>query len=60
MKKNSVLRLTIENVSSDGNGIARVDGEVIFVPCGAVGDVLEVVITTECAKGESKPTLILK
>ncbi len=47
MKKNSVLRLTIENVSSDGNSIARVDGEVIFVPCGAVGDELEVIIIKE-------------
>lgn len=47
MKKNSVLRLKIENVSSDGNGIARVNGEVIFVQGGAVGDELEVIIIKE-------------
>lgn len=47
MKKNSVIRVKIESVSSEGVGIARVDGEVIFIPSAAVGDELEAVVIKE-------------
>ena len=47
MKKNSILNVKIENMSADGNGVARINGEVIFVPNTAVGDVAEIVIIKE-------------
>lgn len=47
MKKNSILNVKIENMSADGNGVARADGEVIFVPNTAVGDEAEIVIIKE-------------
>ena len=47
MKKNTVLSVKIEAMSADGAGIARVQGEVIFVPATAVGDEAEIVIIKE-------------
>ncbi len=40
LKKNDILDAQITAMSSDGNGIAKIDGFVVFVPCSAVGDVL--------------------
>ena len=40
--KNQVLTLTIESLSSDGNGVAHKDGQAVFVPLTAPGDVAEV------------------
>lgn len=42
LKKNQVVETTITAMSSDGNGIAKVDGMVVFVPYTAVGDQLKV------------------
>ena len=42
--KNNTYRLTIEGYTSDGSGIARADGFVVFVPFAARGDVLDVKI----------------
>ncbi|MBR2473149.1 MAG: 23S rRNA (uracil(1939)-C(5))-methyltransferase RlmD [Clostridia bacterium] len=42
--KNQIYRLTIEGYTSDGSGIARADGFVVFVPFSARGDVLDVKI----------------
>ncbi len=42
--KNQQIELYIENLSNDGNGIGRKDGQVIFVPNTAPGDVAEVKI----------------
>ncbi len=47
MKKNTVFKAEIEAMSADGAGIAKVDGEVIFVPATAVGDEAEIVIIKE-------------
>ncbi len=47
MKKNTVLSVKIEAMSADGAGIARVDGEVIFIPAASVGDEAEIVIIKE-------------
>ena len=47
MKKNTVLSVKIEAMSADGAGIARVNGEVIFVPATAVDDEAEIVIIKE-------------
>lgn len=40
--KNQILRLTIESLSSDGNGVAHCDGQAIFIPGTAPGDVADV------------------
>ncbi len=40
MKKNDIVKLEITALSSDGNGVGRFDGMVIFVPRTAVGDVI--------------------
>ena len=42
MQKNETVTLTIESLSSDGNGVGHTDGYAVFVPCSAVGDVAEV------------------
>lgn len=42
--KNQIYRLTIEGYTSDGSGIARVDGFVVFVPFSARGDIADVKI----------------
>lgn len=43
MKKNDIIRLTITDMTADGSGVGRaVDGEVVFVPDTAVGDVCDV------------------
>ena len=38
LKKNQVEEAVITAMSSDGNGIAKIDGMVVFVPYTAVGD----------------------
>ena len=40
--KNDILELTVEGYSSEGFGVARHDGFVIFIPCAARGDLLSV------------------
>lgn len=42
--KNAVLNVKIESLSGDGQGIARVDGQVIFIPHTAIGDEVEIII----------------
>lgn len=44
LKKNQIIEAEITAMSSDGNGIAKVDGMVVFVPYTAVGDVLNIKI----------------
>ena len=44
LTKNQTLSLTIEGYTSDGSGIARVGGFVVFVPFSAKGDVCDVKI----------------
>ena len=38
VKKNQILELEIESLSSDGSGVGRWDGQAIFVPMTAPGD----------------------
>ncbi len=47
LQKNDTYTVTIDSLSSDGNGIARIDGRVVFVPSAAVGDVLLVKIVKQ-------------
>ena len=44
LKKNDIVTTEIIDYSSDGNGVARYDNMVIFVPFTAVGDVCEIKI----------------
>lgn len=45
LRKNERIRLAVEAISSDGNGLGRHEGQVVFVPFAAVGDVLDIVVT---------------
>lgn len=40
--KNQIITLEIEALSNDGNGVAHKDGQAVFVPLTAPGDVAEV------------------
>ena len=42
--KNTTIKVKIESVSGDGQGIARVDGQVVFIPYTCVGDEIETLI----------------
>ncbi len=42
--KNQIIPLSITDISSDGNGVGHHDGQAVFVPAAAVGDVLQVKI----------------
>lgn len=44
LTKNQRIRTTIESVSSDGSGVSRHDGMVIFTPYTAPGDFVDIVI----------------
>ncbi len=40
VERNNIYTVTIENVSSDGNGIGHINGFTVFVPATAAGDVV--------------------
>ena len=40
--KNQIITLEIEALSNDGNGVAHKDGQAVFVPLTAPGDIAEV------------------
>lgn len=51
LKKNDIIIGTIDAVSSEGNGICRAEnGEVVFVPNSAIGDVLKIRIVKKLKK----------
>lgn len=50
LKKNQLIPLTINSLSSDGNGVGHYDGEAIFVPASAPGDQLNVRIVKDCKR----------
>lgn len=41
LHKNQIIDLSIESISSDGNGVGRHQGQVVFVPGAAAGDLLK-------------------
>ena len=41
MQKNDIVTLEVTALSSEGSGVARHDGMVVFIPLSAVGDVAE-------------------
>lgn len=44
MQKNEVYKTLIEDLTSEGNGVCRIDGMAVFVPHTAIGDRIEVKI----------------
>lgn len=50
IQKNTRIPLTIERLSSDGSGVGHYEGEAIFVPGTAPGDVLTVKIVKDCGR----------
>ncbi len=40
--KNQILQITIESLSNDGNGVGHYEGQAVFVPGTAPGDVADV------------------
>jgi 23S rRNA (uracil1939-C5)-methyltransferase len=46
VKKNDVVTLTVDNWSSDGSGVARLEGMVVFVKGGLVGETCRVRLET--------------
>lgn len=45
LTKNQIIPLTIESLSSDGNGVGRYQGQAVFVPSTAPGDRIRARIT---------------
>lgn len=50
IQKNTRIPLTIERLSSDGSGVGHYEGEAVFVPGTAPGDVLTVKIVKDCGR----------
>ncbi len=48
-KKNDIVRLTVEDIGNDGEGIGKADGYTLFVKDAVIGDVIEARIT-KCKK----------
>ena len=48
--KNTLARLTIESLSSDGSGVGRLDGKAVFVPATAPGDDVTVKIVKDMGR----------
>lgn len=48
LHKNEIIPLTIESLSSDGSGVGHYEGEAVFVPATAPGDVLQARIVKDC------------
>lgn len=48
-KKNDIVRLTIEDIGNDGEGIGKAQGFTLFVKDAVIGDVIEARIT-KCKK----------
>lgn len=61
MKKNDIIKLDIDAMSSLGSGIGRYEGLAVFVPLSAVGDELRVKILkvkSNCAFGKIEEILV--
>ena len=48
--KNTLARLVIESLSSDGSGVGRLDGKAVFVPATAPGDEITVRIVKDMGR----------
>ena len=50
LKKNQIIPLVIEGISSDGSGVGHWEGEAVFVPGTAPGDQLDVRVVKDCGR----------
>jgi 23S rRNA (uracil1939-C5)-methyltransferase len=50
LSKNQLIPLTIERLSSDGSGVGHYEGEAVFVPGTAPGDVLTARVVKDCKR----------
>ncbi|MFI3169101.1 MAG: 23S rRNA (uracil(1939)-C(5))-methyltransferase RlmD [Faecalibacterium sp.] len=50
LRKNQIIPLSIDTLSSDGNGVGHYQGEAVFVPASAPGDILQVRIVKDCKR----------
>ncbi len=48
-KKNDIVRLTIEDIGNDGEGIGKAEGYTLFVKDAVIGDIVEARVT-KCKK----------
>ena len=61
VKKNGVYTVNIEDISSEGNGIARIDGYVVFIPGTLEGETAEIkIVKIKSAYGYGKLLNIIK
>lgn len=44
LKKNDIITIDVDSISSDGSGVGHYNGQAVFVPNAAIGDVLQVCI----------------
>ena len=45
MKKNDMVKVTIEDIGVNGEGIGKVDGYTLFIKDAVIGDVVEAKVT---------------
>ena len=50
LQKNQIITLSIERLSGDGSGVGHWEGETIFVPGTAPGDVIRARIVKDCKR----------
>ena len=50
LKKNQIIPLVIEGISSDGSGVGHWEGKAVFVPGTAPGDQLDVRVVKDCGR----------
>lgn len=50
VKKNQIIPLTVESLSSDGSGVGHYEGQAIFIPNTAPGDQLDVRVVKDCGR----------
>ncbi len=50
LQKNQIIPLTIERLTGDGSGVGHWEGEAVFVPGAAPGDVLQARIVKDCKR----------
>lgn len=61
IEKNKEYIIEVESVSSDGNGVAHIDGYAVFVPNSVPGDVLKILaVKVKTNYGYGKITEIIK
>ena len=50
LQKNQIITLSIERLSNDGSGVGHWEGEAVFVPGTAPGDIIRARIVNDCKR----------